>query len=1180
MIVVGKAHAALTLTVTTNTDLPNLYPGGQADSLISGDLRYCINYILDQQAQTTTQDYNIVFAPGVTSIDLGDKLSIVNLLASDVIVIGNPDPNSPVTIVGNTGTSGLFIRQGTVTLQNMNFQDCNATGGTGGGGGGGGMGAGGALFIDTADVTLHNVNFSNCSATAGIRGPTDSAGGGGGLGGNGGSSQGGGGGYRGAGGEDLGGGGGAGGDGGSSFGGGGGAILGTTGGIGGVSPIDAVTITPQSSGPPFSPFVIGGGGYGSSNNSFGGNGGGNTSGGIGGQDGSASTGGDGGNGGAPQLGTGNGGSGNSSPTNPASNGDPGLLGGSGGGGGVCFGSNSGSGGGGGGGYSGGGGGGGSGDTSGGAGGGGGGFGGGGGGGFNASGGSGFSRGGSGGDSSIGGGGGGGGPGGGGGGGGFGLNGIGHAGNGGDGGGGGGSFSGGGGGYGAGGGHNNGGGFGGGGGNGGTGGFGGAGGSGNSAGFGGGGGSNNQSGGTGGTAGLTTEGGDGAALGGAVFLGSSNGTPTLTLTGNCNTLNNSTSNNSGGGFSGGDDFFLYSGTTLNLMPSSGEVISINQSIIDDSIQSIPASFDWTPGGGSGASLQVTGTGTVILGGINSYVGPTTVSSGTLSLVNSTLYAGGTTLDSQVTVNLGALLKGTGTINGPTTVNGTLSPGNSIGTLYYTAPLTLPGTLLVEIAPGANNNSLISSTSTVDITGGMIQIVADPGTYTVGTQYTLLTSTGLTGAPSLLMPAQFLGELSYPGNSILLTLLSVPINIPPAPQLILTGLTGNSLKLANYLNALGVTALGSPFTTLGALTGEEQANALLTISPSRLSFACYGNSEAALSFSRLVATRLSNARLLGDMRGSSATSLRYFQDSKEELFAARDPETLFRAKCDNSACPTYEKPYTVWVSAFGGLLSEKALHQNPLFRATNSGIIAAIDKTFSNDSMIGGGLAYVNSQIQEKNHFGKISTQGGLATLYGSAFFSNFFLDISLWGGYLRTESHRNIFYPGFSETAKSHYGSVEVDGHVELGYDSCFGEAIIEPFAACDFVGNWQGSYSEHGASPYNIHAPSNFASLLQTEVGLNGYYSKIFCAHWSFMVRAKASYVNQAPFHQKRLQANLVGIAESLTLTTSIRTQNLFSPSIELYWRYLDGFFSIFYNGQFGKGFQNNELNAKVGLNF
>jgi hypothetical protein len=114
-----------------------------------------------------------------------------------------------------------------------------------------------------------------------------------------------------------------------------------------------------------------------------------------------------------------------------------------------------------------------------------------------------------------------------------------------------------------------------------------------------------------------------------------------------------------------------------------------------------------------------------------------------------------------------------------------------------------------------------------------------------------------------------------------------------------------------------------------------------------------------------------------------------------------------------------------------------------------------------------------------------------------------------------------------------------------------------------------------------MHIPSNFASLLQTEVGFNGYYTHEFCCDWTFILRGKASYVNQVPFHQHRLQANLIGAPGSVNLVTSLRTQNLFSPALEMYWRYRNGFFiSLLYNGQFGTGFQNNELDAKLGWSF
>lgn len=104
--------------------------------------------------------------------------------------------------------------------------------------------------------------------------------------------------------------------------------------------------------------------------------------------------------------------------------------------------------------------------------------------------------------------------------------------------------------------------------------------------------------------------------------------------------------------------------------------------------------------SGAGgLVKTGAGALVLAGSNTYAGPTAVNAGRL-LVNGALTA------SAVTVNTGGLLGGSGSVLGLVTVaGGTLSPGNS------------PGTLSVD-------SLLLSSTSTtlMEITG-----------LTAGTQY---------------------------------------------------------------------------------------------------------------------------------------------------------------------------------------------------------------------------------------------------------------------------------------------------------------------------------------------------------------------------------------------------------------------------------------------------------------
>ena len=84
-------------------------------------------------------------------------------------------------------------------------------------------------------------------------------------------------------------------------------------------------------------------------------------------------------------------------------------------------------------------------------------------------------------------------------------------------------------------------------------------------------------------------------------------------------------------------------------------------------------------------------------------------------------------SLLTVGPNGLVGGTGTLPATTINGGTLSPGNSIGTLTVQGNFVQNGgTYQVEVNP-AGQNDRVNVTGTATINGGTVQVLAAPGSY---------------------------------------------------------------------------------------------------------------------------------------------------------------------------------------------------------------------------------------------------------------------------------------------------------------------------------------------------------------------------------------------------------------------------------------------------------------------
>lgn len=1176
-------YSLCALTTLHVSDSSDNNPGGFGNP---GDLRFCLN-TMNQNLNMGVDDYAIVFDFPMT-IQLNGILPLINNSSNSVnITIGNPGSIPTVTIDGNMGAySGFFIPTGNVTIQNMTFQNLTAKGGNGGdgiSGGGGGMGAGGAIYAPQSfftgpspSVTLMNVSINDCSAVGGNGGNylslsstgDEGGGGGGGFGGNVGSitttgstGGGGGGGFGGDGGnvtlstgDPLGGGGGGGGGIGSR------ATMGMNLGNGGSDQ----DIGQDGNGYGLTiPAGSGGGGNTGGNNAGGGGGGGGTPSGGGG--GGSSSGTDGmppkGSippGGSVQPSGGNGADGGGGggvvitdiPNEVDGQAGSGGYGG-GGGGGAGTGAS---------------------DTSytvqggtGGVGGGGGG------GGANQS----DMTPADGGNSLGGGGGGGGGP----------------------------SFI--------------------------TTAMGGSD-TGSLGGGSGGNGANNFGSGSGGGGG-----GGGSGLGGAIFVDTGvnltiqaiPGIPTIFNISNTTTQAGAPGTaGSGGGNDGlpgsalGNSIFLRTGSSLTFVASeAADLLTLGDQV---------AFTDDTIFGTGGTSIFVTGNGTVVYNGTTDY-------QGTIIINNANFKVNGLIDEASISVcrNIGlssqrGTLSGIGTLTGDVFVNsGIISPDHgetlTLGSLTLSSAMSGSLGSLVHIEIDSNGTSLVSVTGTSTL-AGILEIDLDPSA--APGQYILLTSSmGITGTFD---SVAFTGttpnySLSYlPIGAPTFVLFDFLGNIPSNPTLSTQGLRGNNLRVAKYLNKLAPDAdalgLTDQFDLLNDLSPSQYRRALKAISPSRNSIPTFAAQNVMFMFSESLNSHFTKRRLAHHHGKNLSHSTKKRVDSSHGKNGHAE-ETAFLASNellavnqfayntigappqnnDSQLCAMgqYSRQYVqdqnnttyaplkntdsqVWAMGFGQFSHQDSQHQTPAFNFNSGGFFVAYDYGNTDQGCIGALAGYAHSSIHEHHSMGNSHLNAGYLSVYGTKYFSDFFIDAAIWGGYMSVDQKRKISFPGFSKTAKSSYNAEQLDLHFGAGYDFHIDTVTLEPFGFLDWVVEWDPRYSEKGAAPYNMKVASRTPWMLRVETGLSGYKTTTY--NWGvFIAQAKLSYVYKKPHHVGHLKAAIVNAPASFFVEAFTAEQSLVSPGVELYWQTnWNGYASITYNGEFGSGYSSNQFYAKLGYYF
>jgi subtilase-type serine protease len=500
-----------------------------------------------------------------------------------------------------------------------------------------------------------------------------------------------------------------------------------------------------------------------------------------------------------------------------------------------------------------------------------------------------------------------------------------------------------------------------------------------------------------------------ASGRAVDLGSGNSS--LQILGGSAVIN--------GGISGG------TGTSsLTINPGSGN------------------SFNYA-GAISNFSTVEIGGGTVTLGGISTYTGPTTVDAGVLAV-------NGSIASSAVQVNSGATLAGTGVVGATTLASGsTISPaGNSaIGTLGVNGNITFAaGSNYIVNAASNGSTDLVRASGAATLNGGSVVALSADGSWNPTSVYTILRADqGVRGSfGSVSSNFAFLNPtLDYSANAVSLTLKRNDVRFASL------GATRNEVATANALDRLDA-------GNAAGVTGSAVYNAVVQSSAA----------TARSAFDQLSGESYASVKsaLIGDSQFLSDAALSHLRGAFDASAASSGQAVAYASNGAVQWTPPNTGRNAVWAQAFGGWGNSDSNGNAGSTNHSTGGAFFGADTLVSGDWRVGvlGGYSYTTfndssrSSTAQSNNL-SLGLYGG--NQWGALRFSTgaayTFHDIN---------ARRSVAFTGFNDSLRSGYnaGTSQIFG--ELGYRIDAGPVGLEPFANLAYVNLHTDGFDENGGA--------------------------------------------------------------------------------------------------------------------
>ncbi|MBR0895352.1 autotransporter domain-containing protein [Bradyrhizobium tropiciagri] len=498
-----------------------------------------------------------------------------------------------------------------------------------------------------------------------------------------------------------------------------------------------------------------------------------------------------------------------------------------------------------------------------------------------------------------------------------------------------------------------------------------------------------------------------------------------------------------------------------------------------------------GGTTAASFDLSKLGTgfanfgVLAGSNWSFTGNNSNFAGMIS-VDSTFILNGAMPNASVTVGPDGTLGGNGTI-GNTIISGTLSPGNSPGTITMASlTMTAAATYLVQVTNTISDKTIVTGAASVagNVVVEPLERITKKTTYTIVNAGTL---SGTFGSASLLLANNLARNpvLSYVGNDVLLSIdpgLLSPIL--PANA----GVNHRSVAGAIDNGLLGGANLSNAFSAIFNLSGDNLLNGLTQLS---------GESAAGSQQTTFNAMNQFMGTMLDpflDGRGANAMpagTMSYAVDNSLAYAAKRSTSAAAAAIYRKAPIAQgYDPRWSVWAAAYGG---SQTTDGNAALGSNNTtsqvfGTAIGADYRFSPNTIAGFALAGGGT------NFGVANSGGGRSDLFQAGAFVRHNIGAAYMAGALAygwqdVTTDRTVMV-GSVDRLRAEFKANAWSGRAEGGYRFVapwIGGVGLTPYAAGQFTTFQLPGYAEQaivGANTFALAYNSKSVTDSRSELGL------------------------------------------------------------------------------------------------